>query len=107
MVFQRFAPLPHRWVIDNVTFGLEIRRFIKDVNHGRFLKVEAVMERGASFDSARRVTLPSGTTLDVAAKELTNSASDSAVETDSDGKPAGVISLRQITAALSSAVDAA
>ena len=107
MVFQRFAPLPHRWVIDNVTFGLEIRRFIKDVNHGRFLKVEAVMERGASFDGARRVTLPSGTTLDVAAKELTNSASDSAVVTDSEGKPVGVISLRQITAALSSAVDAA
>ena len=84
-----------------------IRRFIKDVNRGRFLKVEAVMDRGAILDAGHRVRLAIGTTLEVAAKELTNSASDSAVVTDSEGKPVGVISLRQITAALSSAVDAA
>jgi glycine betaine/proline transport system ATP-binding protein len=35
MVFQHFALLPHRNVLDNVAFGLEIQGVAKDVRHAR------------------------------------------------------------------------
>ena len=83
-----------------------IERFVKDVNRGRFLKVEAVMDRASQIEMGSRPRLVSGTTLEVAAKELTNSASDAAVVVDADGQPLGLITLRKITAALSSAAEA-
>lgn len=81
-----------------------IRRFVKDVNRGRFIKVDAVMDQAPGTDGASLPKLKSGTTLEVAAKELTNSSHDAAVVIDGGGKPLGLVSLRQITAALSSAV---
>jgi glycine betaine/proline transport system ATP-binding protein len=83
-----------------------IERFVKDVNRGRFLKVEAVMERAEQTDVGSRPKIPAGTTLEATAKELTHSAADAAVVIDASGKPLGLITLRQITAALSSAADA-
>lgn len=82
-----------------------IRRFVKDVNRGRFLKVEAVMDRSPpGIDIS--TTIPLGATLDAAAAKLTHSASDTALIVGQDGKPVGQISLRQITAALSSSATA-
>lgn len=83
-----------------------IQRFVKDVNRGRFLKVDAVMDRASQIEMGSRPRLGSGTTLEVAAKELTNSASDAAVVLDPAGQPLGLITLRKITAALSSAAEA-
>ena len=83
-----------------------IERFVKDVNRGRFLKVDAVLDRAEQVDVGSRPRIPAGTTLEVAAKELTNSAADAAVVVDPDGKPLGLITLRKITAALSSAAEA-
>ena len=83
-----------------------IERFVKDVNRGRFLKVEAVMDQASHVEMGSRPRLAAGTTLEVAAKELTNSASDAAVVVDAAGQPLGRITLRQITAALSSAAEA-
>lgn len=82
-----------------------IKRFVKDVNRGRFLKVDAIMDRAPKPKSTSLLKVKSGTTLDVAAKELTSSSHDSAVVIDDNGKSIGVVSLRQITAALSSAVE--
>lgn len=78
-----------------------IQRFIKDVNRGRFIKVEAVMDEAPRDQSASLPRLKVGTTLEAAAKELTNSPCDEAVIVDGVGKPVGLVSLRQITAALS------
>lgn len=75
-----------------------IRRFVKDVNRGRFLKVDAVMSAGPGTGPA----IPTGTTLEAAAAVLTRSGSDSAVVTGPGGAPVGQVTLRQITAALSS-----
>ena len=83
-----------------------IERFVKDVNRGRFLKVEAVMDQASHVEMGSRPRLAAGTTLEVAAKELTNSASDAAVVVDAAGQPLGLITLRKITAALSSAAEA-
>lgn len=75
-----------------------IRRFVRDVNRGRFLKVEAVMDRPAEFPALP--PLPVGTVLEAAAAELSRSGQDAAVVEDR-GRPVGLITLRQITAALS------
>ena len=79
-----------------------IERFVKDVNRGRFIKVDAVMEPAPQSETRSLPKLKSGTTLEVAAKELTNSSYDAAFVTADSGQPLGLISLRQITAALSS-----
>lgn len=79
-----------------------IARFVKDVNRSRFLKVNAVMDPLPQSENTLLATLRSGSTLDVAAKELTNSPSYEAIVVDSSGKPLGIVSLRQITAAMSS-----
>jgi glycine betaine/proline transport system ATP-binding protein len=83
-----------------------IKRFVKDVNRGRFIRVDAIMDTSLHAGKASLPKLKSGMMLDVAAKELTNSSHDQAIVTDDSGKPLGMISLRQITAALSSAVEA-
>ena len=79
-----------------------IERFVKDVNRGRFIKVDAVMEPPPQSETRSLPKLKSGLTLETAAKELTNSSYDSAFVTGDGGQPLGLISLRQITAALSS-----
>lgn len=82
-----------------------ITRFVKDVNRGRFLKVDAIMDVAPKSAKATLPKLKSGTTLEVAAKELTNSTYDEAVIIDENGRNLGLISLRQITASLSSAIE--
>lgn len=81
-----------------------IRRFVKDVNRGRFIRVDAVMDRAMKTNGKTLPQLKSGTTLEIAAKELTNTAYDAACIMDDNGRPLGHVSLRQITAALSSAI---
>ncbi|WP_333815794.1 quaternary amine ABC transporter ATP-binding protein [Tabrizicola sp.] len=77
-----------------------IRRFVKDVNRGRFLKVDAVMQPGPPACGTGPAILP-GATLDAAASTLAASASEFAVIVGPGGQPLGHVSLRQITAALS------
>ena len=79
-----------------------IRRFIKDVNRARFIKVDAVMDRAAAATDASGVKLKSGTTLEVAAVELSKVSADRASVVDGGGQPVGHVTLRQITAGLSS-----
>jgi glycine betaine/proline transport system ATP-binding protein len=84
-----------------------IARFVKDVNRGRFIKIDAVMDPIiTAMEKGSLPKLKSGSTLDVAAKELTNSSCDAGIVTGDGGQPLGMVSLRQITAALSSAVEA-
>ncbi|ESZ02017.1 MULTISPECIES: quaternary amine ABC transporter ATP-binding protein [unclassified Mesorhizobium] len=79
-----------------------IERFVKDVNRGRFIRVDAVMDKPLPSESASLPKLKSGTTLELAARELSNTSYDTAVVTDEAGHFVGTVSLRQITAALSS-----
>ena len=82
-----------------------IERFIKDVNRGRYLKVEAIMETALPQGSATLPRLRAGMTLEATALELTNSAFDSGLVVDTSGTPIGAVSLRRITAALSSSAE--
>ncbi len=83
-----------------------IRRFVKDVNRGRFLKVDSIMDAVPAAGGKSLSHLKSGTTLEMAAKELTTSSFDTAAVVDGAGRALGQVSLRQITAALSSAANA-
>lgn len=84
-----------------------IQRFIKDVNRGRYIRVDAVMDATQTPDGVTLPRLKKGTSLEIAALELTNSSFDAAIVVDDKQKPLGKITLRQITAALSAAVKSA
>ena len=75
-----------------------IERFVKDVNRGRFIIVDAVMEAGGVAAGLPSVT--SGTTLDAAVKNLADAGAEAAVVTDGAGRPLGTVTLRRIMAAL-------
>ena len=83
-----------------------IERFIQDVNRGRYLKVDAILDKGAIPANAALPQLTSETTLETAAKVLAASPEDCALVVDGDGQPKGTVSLRKITAAISSAAEA-
>jgi glycine betaine/proline transport system ATP-binding protein len=69
-----------------------IRRFVQDVNRGRY--------KGALADGAGLPAIASGTALDVAVKRLSETGSEAARVTDAAGKTLGQISLRNVLAAL-------
>lgn len=81
-----------------------IKRFVKDVNRGRFIKVDAVIDRATSPDDLSFPEIRSGTTLEAAAKKLASTSSDTAFIVDPAGHRLGKVTLRQITAALSSSI---
>ncbi|MFT4149761.1 MAG: betaine/proline/choline family ABC transporter ATP-binding protein [Paracoccaceae bacterium] len=76
-----------------------IRRFIRDVNRGRFIKVDGVMAPGQP-QAAGGPSVTLGETLDAAAATLAATACDTAVVVDRGGAAVGTISLRQISAAV-------
>ena len=73
-----------------------IRRFVRDVNRGRFLKVDAVMDQAPG----EGLPIASGTVLEVAAADLARAGQDACVVMDG-ARRLGRLTLRQITAALS------
>lgn len=83
-----------------------IKRFVKDVNRGRFIKIDTVMTPATGSENGSSPRLPAGMTLEFAAKALSESTHDAAIIIDGAGRQIGKVSLRQITAALSSTIDA-
>ena len=76
-----------------------IQRFVRDVNRGRFLIVDAVMDAAGAATGGLPV-LPTGTTLDAAVKQLADAGTEAAVVADAAGRPIGTVSQRRIMAAL-------
>ncbi len=79
-----------------------IARFVKDVNRGRFIKVDTVMKPMSQTGDRSLPKLRSGMTLEAAAKTLSNSAYDEAIVIGDGGQPLGRVTLRQITGAFTS-----
>ena len=73
-----------------------ICRFVRDVNRGRFLRVESVMEETPGDG----MPIASGTVLEAAAAALTREGQDAALVMDG-ARRLGRLTLRQITSALS------
>lgn len=76
-----------------------IERFVKDVNRARFIIVDAVMEAGIAADSVVQ-RLRSGTTLEVAIKQLADASAEAALVLDHAERPIGTVSIRKMMAAL-------
>ena len=77
-----------------------IRRFVQDVNRGRFIKVDSLMDpvTAAPDDSLPRFA--SGMALEDAVKRFSGSDSPAGLVVDDTGKPMGQVTLRRIMEAL-------
>jgi len=76
-----------------------IERFVKDVNRGRYIKVDGVLDRN-SAEPGNGPRLASGTTLEVAVKAMSDGGATEATVVAADGKPLGKVTLAQVMAAL-------
>ena len=77
-----------------------IDRFIKDVNRGRYIKVDSLMEPLSGTIDGALPRLASGMVLEEAVKRLSETGSSEAVVTDASDKPIGLITLRRVMEAL-------
>ena len=75
-----------------------IASFVKEVNRGRVIQVQTVMTPAAGI--AGTFALPSGTTLETAAKQMTAAGVSVAQVLDGDGKPIGQIDLTSLISAM-------
>jgi glycine betaine/proline transport system ATP-binding protein len=77
-----------------------IARFVKEVNRGRVLQVGAVMDLVTATAALPRLRVNARTTLEEAAKMLTQSGEESLAVIDDDGRMAGVVDIRKIVRAI-------
>lgn len=75
-----------------------IADFVKEVNRGRVIKIDTVMERGKILESG--LTLPTGIMLEEAAKSFAETGETEANVIDSEGAPIGVLSLQDMISAM-------
>ena len=69
-----------------------ITDFVKEVNRGRVIRVDTIMDSGVNGSVS--VTIPSGSRLEDAAKLLSDSGEHEANVVDDKGTPIGVISMK-------------
>ena len=79
-----------------------ISSFVKEVNRGRVILVETIMEDVASGTSkkAKAIEVPKGTILEIAAKAMTEAGVSNATVTGTNGKPLGNVSMSAIISAM-------
>jgi glycine betaine/proline transport system ATP-binding protein len=82
-----------------------IAKFVKEVNRGRVVQVEVVMDRDPSLSADAGREIPASMVLDDAARLLLESGGKRLKVVDPHGRPLGSIGLEQITAAMVGATD--
>ncbi|MBR0555531.1 glycine betaine/L-proline ABC transporter ATP-binding protein [Ciceribacter sp. L1K23] len=75
-----------------------ITAFVKEVNRGRVIMVDTIMQPVP--DGLQAMPLASGTVLEAAAKEMTDAEQSKAIVTGDGGKPLGMVDLHTIIAAM-------
>jgi glycine betaine/proline transport system ATP-binding protein len=75
-----------------------ISAFVKEVNRGRVIQAQTIMKPYAGEAHSARVTAE--TTLEMAAKQMTDAGHSSILVVDEAGKPVGTIDLQSIIAAM-------
>lgn len=77
-----------------------IQRFVKDVNRGRYIRVDAVMDNAAGRDGRSLPRLVSGTVIESAIKTLSDAGSETGHVTDAEDHVLGQVTQRQLMDAL-------
>jgi glycine betaine/proline transport system ATP-binding protein len=77
-----------------------IANFVKEVNRGRVIGVEAIMRPIVQVKGGATLTVPMGTSLESAVKRLVEAGFDELVVTDSQGQPVGQLALKSIIATM-------
>ncbi len=84
-----------------------VASFVREVNRGRVVQVEAVMTPVPAGDAAKRRTIPAGTTIEEAVRILAPAPEDEATVISASGEAMGVVTFRQLAAAMVDSRDAA
>lgn len=77
-----------------------IANFVKEVNRGKVIRVDAVMIPVTNAVDAPSVKLAFGTTIEEAARRMVNVKSTSAYVLDENGSAVGVVTLNEVAAAM-------
>jgi glycine betaine/proline transport system ATP-binding protein len=77
-----------------------IANFVKEVNRGRVIGVEAIMRPIVQVKVGATLAVPMGTSLESAVKKLVEAGLDELVVTDSQGQPVGQLALKSIIATM-------
>ena len=77
-----------------------IANFVKEVNRGRVISVEAIMRPLVQVKAQAALAVPLGTSLESAVKRLVEAGVDELVVTDSQGQPVGQLALKSIIATM-------
>jgi glycine betaine/proline transport system ATP-binding protein len=77
-----------------------IASFVKEVNRGRVIQIDAVMRPAGSEAPRTGLTIPAGTTLDLAARVLAEAKASELSVVDASGRLVGHASLDRIIAAI-------
>ncbi|MCY1305635.1 hypothetical protein D9M70_554540 [compost metagenome] len=80
--------------------SLGIANFVKEVNRGRVVHVEAVMTPVAADHAVNGATLSTGSTIEAALKILVHKDAKDLVVVDAVGMPVGVVDLKRLAAAV-------
>lgn len=80
-----------------------ISSFVREVNRGRVISVDMVM--GPLSGEPQGMPVKSGTVLEVAAKNMTDTNASMAHVTDASGKPIGVLDIQEVISAMVTPVD--
>ena len=77
-----------------------IASFVREVNRGRVIQIEALMVPILSGEETPAVQVAAGTTLDIAARLLTEGNHRELAVADATGRPLGRVTLQQVIAAM-------
>lgn len=77
-----------------------IANFVKEVNRGRVVHVEAVMTPVAADHAVNGATLSTGSTIEAALKILAHKDAKDLVVVDAVGMPVGIVDLKRLAAAV-------
>lgn len=77
-----------------------VANFVKEVNRGRFVHVEAIMSPLADAAPADAIAIPAGTPIDEATRLMFAAPEGRPAVVVAEGRPAGTLTLRQLTEAL-------
>ena len=77
-----------------------IANFVKEVNRGRVINVEAIMRPFVRVKAGATLSVPLGTSLESAVKQLVEASLDELVVTNDQGVPVGQLALKSIIATM-------